>query len=258
MARLHLFEFQDLKWFPGFLRDYITDFLQFLSNISKLYKPIIPLIEKGIESSGNRLIFDIGSGGGGGLLWLNTELKKKYPDIKILLSDYYPNINAFEYTKKKADNFDYFPEAIDARNVPTDPKGLRTIFLLFHHFRPADASRILQNAVDSKNAIAIFEPQQRTLPSIVAMLSSPFIVLAVTPFVRPFKFGRLFFTYIIPIVPICACWEGIASSLRTYSLKEMKMLVDGISNKDTYNWEIGKLSRGLKVFYYLLGTEKLN
>ncbi len=48
MGRIHLFEFEDQKWFPTFLRNYGTDFLQFLSNKTKMYKPIIPIIEKGL------------------------------------------------------------------------------------------------------------------------------------------------------------------------------------------------------------------
>ncbi len=37
MARIHLFEFEDQKWSPAFLRNYRTDFLQFLSNKTKMY-----------------------------------------------------------------------------------------------------------------------------------------------------------------------------------------------------------------------------
>ena len=49
MGRIHLFEFEDQKWFPSFLRNYLTDFLQFLSNKTKLYKPIIPFLEEAIK-----------------------------------------------------------------------------------------------------------------------------------------------------------------------------------------------------------------
>ncbi len=35
MARIHLFEFENQAWFPSFLRNYGTDFLQFLSNKTK-------------------------------------------------------------------------------------------------------------------------------------------------------------------------------------------------------------------------------
>ena len=129
MKRLHLFEFEDQKWFPGFLRNYGTDFLQFLSNKTKMYKPIIPIIKRGLVHGRTNQIIDLGSGGGGGMIWLNSELKRDLPDLKITLTDFYPNIPAFKFTKAIANNFEYIETPVDARNVPRDLKGLRTLFL---------------------------------------------------------------------------------------------------------------------------------
>lgn len=256
MRRIHLFEFEDLNWFPSFLRNYGTDFLQFLSNKTKMYKLIIPVIEKGLKKSKTNQIIDLGSGGGGGLIWLNSELRKSIPDLKIILTDYYPNIPAFKYTKNQADNFEYVEKPVDARNVPSDLTGLRTQFLSLHHFKPADAKRILQNAIDTNSSIAIFEGQERSLPSILAMLISPITVLFTTPFIRPFKFGRIIFTYFIPIVPLFVLWDGVVSSLRTYSLKEMKELVADLTGIDNYEWEINKVKSGPAIILYLSGTKK--
>lgn len=256
MGRLHLFEFEDQEWFPSFIRNYGTDFLQFLSNRTKLYKPIIPILKKGLRASGRNQIIDLGSGGGGGLIWINSELKKDIPDLKIILTDFYPNIPAFELTQKKADNVKYVSQSVDARDVPMELMGLRTQFLSLHHFRPKDATLILQNAVNSESAIAIFEGQERSFPSILAMLFSPISVLLTTPFIRPFNWGRLLFTYLIPIVPLFVLWDGVVSSLRTYSIDEMNELVKNVKNADKFNWEIGKLKSGPGVVLYLLGTKK--
>ncbi|WP_282161208.1 hypothetical protein [Ulvibacterium marinum] len=256
MGRLQLFEFEDQKWFPAFLRNYGTDFLQFLSNATKMYKPIIPVIKKGLQKSGSNQIIDFGSGGGGGLVWLNSELKKDVPDLRILLTDFYPNIPAFRLTKEKADNFDYVKTPVDARDVPEDLIGLRTQFLSLHHFKPNDAKRILQNAINTNSPIAIFEGQERSLPSILAMLFSPISVLLTTPLIRPFKFGRIIFTYLIPIVPLFVLWDGVVSSLRTYSVKEMNGLVKDLNGTEHYNWEIDRVKSGPSVILYLLGTKK--
>lgn len=257
MGRIHLFEFEDQPWFPKALRNYGTDFLQFLSNKTKMYKPIIPLIKKGLDQSGTNQIVDLGSGGGGGFLWLNSELQKEIPDLKIVLTDYFPNISAFEYTKQQANNFEFIRNPVDARNVPTNLKGLRTQFLSLHHFKPNDAQQILQNAVDAGSNIAIFEGQERSIPSILAMLFSPISVLLVTPFIRPFKIGRIFFTYILPLVPLFVLWDGVVSALRTYSIKEMKQLVALVNGHENYHWEIDKVKSGPTVILYLLGTKKV-
>jgi len=256
MSRLHLFEFEDLDWFPVFLRNYGTDFLQFLSNKTKMWKPAIPLIEEALKNDGTNQLIDLASGGGGGYLYLNEELKKHTPDLKVLLTDYYPNISAFEHSKKQADNFEYIETSVDARNVPSKLKGLRTQFLSFHHFKRNDAMKILQNAVDSNSSIAIFEAQERSVASIIAMLFSPITVLFVTPFIRPFKIGRILFTYIIPIVPLFVLWDGVVSSLRTYSLNEMQEMIDELKNNTSYHWKTGRVKSGPGIILYLIGSKK--
>ncbi|WP_420399031.1 hypothetical protein [Flagellimonas sp.] len=256
MGRIHLFEFEDQKWFPAFLRNYGTDFLQFLSNKTKMYKPIVPVLEKGLKTCGVDTIVDLGSGGGGGLLWLNSELLKSNPGLKIVLTDFYPNLNAFKFTQKQAGNFEFIDPPVDARNVPENLKGFRTQFLSLHHFKPKDAQKILQNAVNASSGIGVFEAQERSVPSILAMLFSPISVLLTTPFIRPFKWGRLLFTYLIPIVPLFVLWDGIVSSLRTYSVKEMEALVASLEQVDSYHWEIQRVKSGPGVILYLLGTPK--
>ncbi|PXY47195.1 hypothetical protein [Flavobacterium hydrophilum] len=256
MSRIHLFEFEDQQWLPEFIRNYMTDFLQFLSNKTAMYKGIVPIIEKGLKESRTNQIIDLASGGGGGLIWLNTELRQHNHDLKILLTDYFPNIPAFEHTQKQADNFDFVKTSVDARNVPENLKGLRTQFLSFHHFKPKDAQQILQNAIDTNSSIAIFEGQERSFQSIMAMIFSPFSVLVTAPFIRPFHIGRIIFTYLIPIVPVLILWDGVVSSLRTYSVEEMNALVSNLNNKENFNWEIGRVKSGPTKILYLLGTRK--
>src|SRR3982751_7049118 len=94
MRRIHAFEFNDLSWFPESFRDYQTDYLQFVANRFDMYQQVLPVIKRGILSSGNNTIIDIASGGGGGLLKIAEHLKRRFPNLKIILTDYYPNIDA--------------------------------------------------------------------------------------------------------------------------------------------------------------------
>lgn len=256
MARIHLFEFEDQKWFPDFLRNYMTDFLQFLSNKTGMYKPLVPLIEETLKKSSTNTIVDLGSGGGGGLIALNEMLRERIPSLKIVLTDFYPNIEAFERTKDLANNFEYESESVDARDVPVDLLGLRTQFLSFHHFKPADARLILKNALDVKSSIAIFEAQERSIPSVLAMVFSPISVLLTTPFIRPFKLGRIIFTYFIPLVPLFVLWDGVVSSFRTYSLAEMQNLIKEVDVTNLFEWKVGKIKSGPSKLLYLIGTKK--
>jgi hypothetical protein len=258
MKRKHLFEFEDQKWFPGFLRNYLTDFLQFVSNRFNIYKGIVPILSETLSKSGNSTIIDLASGGGGGLVNLVSALEKQHPQIKVVLTDYYPNEKAFSFTAKQSSKFSYRTESIDARNVPSDLKGLRTQFLSLHHFREEDAVKILQNAVDAKSGIAMFESQERNVKSVIAMIFSPLNVLFVTPFIRPFSIGRIVFTYIIPLVPLFVMLDGILSALRTYTVPEMEELVGRVKGNENYDWKIGKVKSGPATILHLIGTPKQN
>lgn len=256
MKRKHLFEFEDQKWFPGFLRNYLTDFLQFVSNKFNVYKGAVPLLSQTLTKSGNTTIVDLASGGGGGLINLVSMLEKEHPDLNVVLTDYYPNEKAFSFTAKQSPRFSYRTESIDARNVPSDLKGLRTQFLSLHHFREEDAVKILQNAVDAKSAIAMFESQERNIKSVIAMIFSPLNVLFVTPMIKPFSARRIIFTYIIPLVPLFVMLDGILSALRTYTVPEMEELVSRVKSHETYDWKIGKVKSGPATILHLIGTPK--
>lgn len=254
MSRIHLFEFEDQTWFPDFLRNYGTDFLQFLANKTRMFVPLLPWIKKGLMASQSSKIIDLASGGGGGILSLNKELLETNPEVLILLTDFYPNLKAFKYAASKAYNIGFSKEPIDARLVPEQLKGLRTQFLSFHHFLPADALKILENAVTSNQPIFIAEGQERSIRSFLAMFFSPITVLLTTPFIRPFSVGRLIFTYLIPIVPLFVWWDGLISCLRTYSVEEMNQLVAKVEGKEKFLWEIGRVKSGPTYLLYLLGT----
>lgn len=257
MARIHLFEWEDQSWFPGFLRNYMTDFLQFLTNKTKIFVPIIPQITSLLEKTRTSTIIDLGSGGGGGLLSLNQELIKEIPNAKFVLTDLYPNFKAFQFTKSHAANFESAPESVDARKVPKHLKGLRTMFLSFHHFKPDDAIQILQNAVTSNQPILIVEGQERSLTSLMAMFFSPLTVLFTTPFIKPFSPERIIFTYLIPLIPLFTWWDGMVSCFRTYSVSEMESLISKVQDREKFEWKTGRIKSGPAYLLFLSGSSKI-
>lgn len=259
MKRLHLFEFEDQSWFPKIFRDLTTDYLRHSAARSEgnLYEHILPVLKKGLAKSHTEQIVDLASGGGGALISLNDQLKKNYPGLKVLLTDLYPNLDAFRRIRQSSSNIDYISSSVDAANVPSHLKGLRTQFLSFHHFKPRDARRILQNALDSGCAIMIVEDQDRSLSSFLCELYAPVGLLLTAPVIKPFKLSRLIFTYLLPIIPLTLLWDGIVSCLRTYSLKEMDTLINRLDNKDAFHWESGRVKPGMRPLIYLLGTPKM-
>lgn len=257
MKRIHLFELEDQSWFPKIIRDAMTDYLQFVADRFDFYHSVIHVVKKGLSNSGGNQIVDLASGGGGGLLKVAEHLREDYPELRIVLTDFYPNQTAFESIKEKAPTtFRFESSSIDARNVPRRLTGLRTQFLSFHHFRRADAMRILQNAVDTEQPIAIFEVQKRNLEHLIKFSLSPIGVWVTTPFIRPFRWSRILFTYLIPIIPICVFWDGLVSVLRTYSIDEMQSMVREVDPDAKYEWEIDEQKSASFTIPYLLGYPK--
>ena len=257
MKRLHLFEFEDQEWFPETIRNYMTDYLRIVSDTFNFYESVIPVIQKGVEKSGTNQIIDMASGGGGGWLSISKKILYAIPDVSIKLTDFYPNIEAFKKIQKEYPHlFDYAETSVDARNVPKELKGLRTQFLSFHHFKSGDAKKILQNAVDANQPIAIFEAIERNVEGFIKALGVPLTTYALTPFIKPFDKKRLFFTYIFPVVPFFTGFDGFVSVCRMYSQDEMRSLVASLSNTEKFEWEIGVKRKGIMGVQYLLGYPK--
>ncbi len=129
-------------------------------------------------------------------------------------------------------------------------------FCHFTNFKPIDAKLILQNAVDSKADIAIFEGQERSFPSILAMLVSPITVLLTIPFIRPFKLGRIIFTYLIS-----NCSSICSLGRNSIIFTDLFCKRNGKSNNrfnriEKYDWKVGKVKSGPSKLLYLIGTEK--
>lgn len=255
MGRIHSFEFGDQKWVPSFIRSAMTEFLSFLSNKTDAYKKAIPILRKGIEKVNGKVV-DLGSGSGGGWPSIVKHLDQENVKYHITLTDIHPDIASFKIHEKSSDgkiNFHLTP--VDAMNVPKELRGMRTMFLSLHHFKPDEVKAILKNAVESGQPFAMFEGQARNPGSILAMIFSPITVLFVTPFIRPFKIERIIFTYLIPVIPILVMWDGIISALRTYSEKELKEITSA-KEFESYHWEIGKTGSIPPGILFMLGIPK--
>lgn len=253
--RVHLFEFEDLEWFPDTIREGMVDFLRYLFQVLKYYNPVVPLLKDALEKTKQNQLLDLGSGGGGAIELIHKDLEESMQkNIKITLSDKYPNINAFEYIKQKSNGkIDYAVNSVDAWNVAKDLKGFRTLFTVCHHFKPDTVKAIIKDAVDNKTGIAIFDGGDKNLLTILMIiLLQPIGFLIATPFFRPFRFSRILFTYIIPLIPICTVWDGIISTLRLYHPKELLKFAEEIDAKN-YVWKAGKVRNkfGLHVTYHI-------
>ncbi|NRT86796.1 hypothetical protein DE167_002694 [Clostridium beijerinckii] len=225
------------------------------------YRPVIPIIKRVMEKTGVYNIIDLCSGSGGGIENIQSDISKAMgKEINITLSDKFPNIPAFKLIHEKNKKINFINSEVDATNVPKDLNGFRTIFTAFHHFKPDMAELILKDAVDKQVPIAVFELSNRGIIEIIKLfITVPIGMFLVTPFLRLMKLSKLLFTYIIPIIPICTIWDGIASILRVYFIEDLDELINRIDSEN-YIWEKGIIKdnegSGRRSFVYLIGYPK--
>jgi hypothetical protein len=249
MRRYQLFEFLDQPWLPDRLRAAAANYLKAAYATTSLPELWAEIIVGVLERCRLDRIVDLGSGSGGPMELVIRRMEKLGHRPGVTLTDLYP--------VKTRSAISYWPQPVDATGVPSELRGLRTLFLSFHHFAPATARAVLRHACEQREPICIFEATARTAPAIAASFLIPVLVLLVTPSIRPVSAFQIFFTYLVPVVPLLAFWDGLISQLRTYSMAELKGLTAGYSSDD-YTWEIGYLNGSRVPFKtcYLVGCPK--
>jgi len=244
MGRLHLFEWEDQAWLPHLWRNYLTDVLQFTFTRLAPRAPLVKeLLGKLLISMHTDTIVDLCSGSSGPLLWFRQKLEEERGrPVFVLLTDKYPNLTAFQFLRENSGGrMSFRAEPIDATAVPEELAGVRTMFLSFHHFRPRLARGILEDAARKRTAIAVFEAAERNWKTLLLSPTFPLVVWGVTLLMRPVRLGRLFWTYLIPVVPLLAFWDGLVSCLRTYTTRELEEMTATVGEAD-YVWEVGYAS----------------
>ncbi|MCB0477216.1 MAG: hypothetical protein KDC84_03580 [Crocinitomicaceae bacterium] len=243
MKRIHLFEFEDLPWFPDFVRVCMTRYLLLVHKLFGSRPVIAELLAKTLKETGKNKIIDLCSGAGGPMIEAYEDLKNgNFKDLEVSLSDLYPNQSAAEEINSNGDaNLSYITQPVDATHPQKELDGLRTMVCSFHHMTEQNAKAILKDAKDQKQPILIFEISDNSSPKFLWWIAFPiniFVVLLLTPMIKPFTKEQLIFTYLIPILPIAIAWDGAVSNARTYSQHDLDLLTKDLQSDD-YIWEKG-------------------
>jgi hypothetical protein len=239
MRRRQLVEIEDLAWCPRAIRDGGTDWLGFMANATRAFSSAVPRIRAAMDAAGTSKILDLCSGGGGPWLTLEQDLARTGP-VSVTLSDQYPNLDAFrDVHERSGGRVGYRTAAVDATNVPAALDGVRTMFNAFHHFPPEIAVAILADAIKQRRAIAIFEAVSSRAAGLAGMPLQIPAVLLLTPFVRPFRWSRLLWTYLLPAIPFLVVFDGTVSMMRIYLDDELRELVKAVPGHETFTWDIG-------------------
>jgi hypothetical protein len=264
VKRLNIFEFEDQTWFPAWLRQCMTLYLVRVHHLLKTELAVSQLLAALLRLNGATQLVDLCSGAGGPMVeaWASLRKTPAWRRLGLVLTDLYPNtLAARSLTSRRLEGLEYRAEPVDARRVPENLAGVRTLICSLHHLSPQAVVGVLADALASGQPILVVEMAGRRLPLWAWWLTLPFgflMVLLLTPFVRPLGPGQLFFTYVVPILPLCLAWDGAASNLRCYSEAELRAILAGLE-KEGWSWKIGRWRpRGFPMrMLYLVGTPML-
>ncbi|KAF5641946.1 uncharacterized protein FTJAE_3861 [Fusarium tjaetaba] len=258
VPRFHLFEIDDQTWFPAFLRARVQDGLTraWLSNTplqsqSPASLSAQVLIKQLNKSLPDYTYIDFCAGGGGPTpsiaRTVNAHLQSQGSDpVRFILTDLHPNVEAWEQVAQKNPLLTYERNSVDASSAPEylvkredGTKPFRLFNLAFHHFDDDLAKDILRDTVETSEGLAIFELQDRSFASVLAVtflgigafFSAPFFALK---WRSPATF---IFSCLIPILPFVLMFDGYISALRTRTPEEVEALLRSCG-ADTSKWEV--------------------
>ena len=255
MRRRQLIEIHEQAWCPAAVREGATDCLQLIAVIGRQFRGAVDPLRRALAHADVPRIVDLGAGAGGPWRTLYPALQEATErPIRLVLTDLYPNVSALQAVCAQApESISFVAGAVDATNVPIELSGVRTLFTSFHHFAPATAQAILQDAVDARQPIALFEQTHRSLAAMLFMVVLAPIAFLAVPLIRPFRWSRLFWTYLIPAIPFVLLFDGIVSCWRTYTAAELREMTAGMH--EAYEWEVGRVRTALSPLgmSYLIG-----
>jgi hypothetical protein len=257
MKRQRWFEIHDSRWFPGFLRDLVTEALEAVWNENRTYRPIARPLREALRQSGADCVVDLCSGGGGPWLGLYDEVAAGQP-LQVHLTDRYPSTGLRAHANELRScgchrHVTASEQPVDARFVPSNLRGFRTMFSSFHHFDPVEARAMLADAFVQREGIAVFEAARRNAGTMLLLIGVPILALRAAARARPVRLRRIAWTFVVPVVPLVLWIDGLLSCLRSYAVEDLRELTVGLESPD-YEWQLGEASGGKVEIRYLIGT----
>lgn len=237
-------ELEDYDWFPEQIRCYQAQFIGSITNWLNVYKPIVPEVKKLVTENSSDLIQDLCSGSGIPANYIRDR-GKDLP--RIVCSDKFP--------QPFFNNPDYLQVPVDVLQLSADTHTCYIMFNAFHHFTDAQKVSIVQKIRAAHTPFIFSEILQPDLLTIVrVILSSVVVQLFTAPFIRPFSWGRLFFTYIIPVNIITVLYDGIISVFKSRSFSTYRSMFERLSD-DQYSIAVERHSNWKYSLICIRGTK---
>lgn len=252
-------ELHEHGWFPALWRDQLTDFLSFFNIYSGTYKPSLKRMQEILSDENMPSTYTDLCAGCGLYDWRFAQFlsKRLGRDLRVRLTDLYPSYRQWEEIAvlsggmvEPSDRPLSAPEAIRRFD------GLHVMFSGLHHFSPEELGKMIRSAVETGRTLAFFDYSRRTWllwEALMILASLPFMILT-APLVWKFTWKRLFFTWIIPVLPLLLLVDGWISRLRAYRPEELRRILDDVPLPPGWHVEAGHdpVHAGLARVTYLI------
>jgi len=210
-----MYELEDQPWFPRRLREYQTGYIGHVTARWAGYARLSPYLQGPWCTAREQV--DLCSGSGEPAI---TVFKGAARFTRLILTDLYPQHRSTDDAR-----ITYDQRPVDVRRFEPRSGACYTMFNALHHVDDGDKVRLvgtLREAGAEALLVEVLEPT--VLCALKVVLASTIGVLLLMPFVRPFSFARLLFTYVLPINIITITWDGLVSVHRSRSAAEYRAL----------------------------------
>lgn len=217
-------ELEDYSWFPKKLRRWQMEFIGSIAVWTKLYQPLVQVLQQIIEQNKITALQDLCSGSGIPAINIHNKLTSKIP---MLLTDKFPDTS---FINKPGIN--YLLKPVDVLELDTEHGTIYTMYNAFHHFTAAQQQEMVQNLANKQAPFLIAEIlEPGWLNGIKIFFTTTIIQFLTAPWVQPFSLARLFFTYIVPVNLFTVTYDGIVSVLKSKTAVQYGKLLKNISNQ---------------------------
>jgi hypothetical protein len=223
MRRKQITQFINTKWCPRQIKKLCSEFVSWFVVKVNAAKPFIPVIENALTESKKNNIINLELNIGAGIETVRPFLNRHLIITSTTLSE----INTQQQS------------------------GMYLFVNSFHQLPAITAKKTLEEIAKSRNPVVVVEGNNDSLWQLIGMtIFVPFTVILSAPFVKPFRWSRILFTYIIPVLPFIISIDGCIALLKLYNPKDLNKLTSSIKVSG-YKWTAGKKDngRGGKIIY---------
>jgi hypothetical protein len=224
---MKLKELEDYENFPPILRKFQVETIGYLVQLFGVYKPVVKIMDSLLYKNKFIQIVDLCSGSGLPSIFIKKNMAQNLPFV---LTDKFPQ------TIPTTIGISYTNESVEILHIEPQRDTLYTLYNAFHHFTDEEKYSLIEKFKRHNATLLIVEVIEPSVFAFVqVLLASTLVQLCIAPFIKPFSWLRLLFTYIIPINIITVLVDGIISILKSKSKNKYQELLHNISTKNYRN-----------------------